>query len=407
MYYLSEILGKPVKNEAENRIGRVLDLTIKQGEQFPPVLSIQITGRNGNRTLLWETVKHFDHDGVIILGKDEGQPVKEQNNETIFLKRDVLDKQIVDINGQRVVRVNDIQLHFTGGRLRAAGVDVGTPGLLRRMGLLKISQTITETLKLKTPSNIISWEMVQTLDAQQTSPIRLSTTRKRLTKMHPADLADILEELPRTERQQIFEILDNETAAETLEQMEEEFQVPLFENLSDKKAAHLLEEMSPDEAADLLQDLPDQRAQTLLNLMDAKEAMEVRELLVYPEDTAGGMMSNEFISVEPAITCAETIEHIRRQSDEVELLYYVYVVDEHDRLTGVVSLKDLIIALPDTPISEIMQTEVLSVTSGAEIKEVIKLISKYDLLAVPVVDEKSIIIGIITVDDVMDQLLPD
>lgn len=405
MLYLSSILDKALKIEDGTRIGRIRDLTMKRDAPFPRIASVILGSMGRKMEIPFEKIKHIDSDEIIVHGADRDFPEPLDSDEKVYLRRDVLDKQIVDVNGQRVVRVNDIQLNRVGDDLRAAGVDVGTPGLLRRMGLLNIAEKVALVLKLKTPTNIIPWDMVQTLGAGPASAITLSTTAKKLTRLHPADLADILEELPRKERRQIFEYLDNETAAEALEQMEDEFQVALLETLPDEKAADLLEEMSPDEAADLLQDLSDQRAKSILNLMDAEDAEEVKELLIYEEDTAGGLMSNEFVPAKPELTCTQTIELIRQLEPETELVYYVYIVEENERLLGVISLRDLIVADPEARLKDIMVTDFVSVPTNADLKEVTELIAKYDLLAIPVVDEKLIIKGIVTVDDVMDELL--
>ncbi|MCE1245101.1 MAG: CBS domain-containing protein [Firmicutes bacterium] len=407
MLYFSSILDKSVRNEEGRRIGRVGDMLTPQNETFPRITDISMRAGRKFYRIPWEKVKHVDHDGVIVKGKtgDFRELTGSQGN--FFLKRDVLDKQIVDINGQRVVRVNDVQLNMVGRELRVAGVDIGTQGLLRRLGFLGIAKTFAELFNFKATSNIIPWDAVQTIGSDPTSPIRLSTTHRNISTLHPADLADILEDLSGTERRKLFETLDTETAAETLEHLEEEAQLTLFASLPDEKAADLLEEMSPDDAADLLQDLPDERAEALLSLMDAEDALEVKELLVYEEDTAGGIMSNEFLQAPPTRTVAETIEMIRNLSTGAELVYYIYITGEREKLLGVVSLRDLIVASPTDVLKDIMESVIVAVPTNADVKKIATITAKYDLFAVPVVDEKMIIKGIVTVDDVMDYLLED
>jgi len=405
MFYFSSILDRAVKNEDGDKIGKIKDILIKRGENFPYVDHIVMFSRGKMQKIGWDMIKHIDQEGVIILGKEEIYQEIGGDEKQVFLKKDILDKQIVDINGHRVVRVNDIQLNMVGKSLRVAGVDVGTPGLLRRMGLLDISEIISRILNLKTPTNIIPWDMVQPLGIKSPSPIKLSTTRKKLTKLHPADLADILEDLPGKDRVELFQVLDNETAADTLEQLEDDVQIALFKALSDEKAADLLEEMSPDDAADLLQDMPDERVEELLNLMDSQEANEVKELLLYEEDTAGGLMSNEFVAVSPDMTCGRAIDLIRERAPEYELVYHLYIVDKNEKLLGVLSLRDIIVSKPDTVMKEIMNTNIISLLTNADKNKVTEVIAKYDLLAVPVVDENNIIKGIVTVDDVIEQLL--
>lgn len=406
MFYFSSILDRAVKNEEGEHIGKISDFLINRGENYPRINYIILSVKRKRKRIPWERVKHADQEGVIIKGTDEGFPeVDEDSGEFVFLRRDILDMQIVDIDGHRVVRVNDIQLNNVGKDLRVAGVDVGTPGLLRRMGFLEISEPIARALKLKTPTNIIPWNMVQTLGTEPASPIRLATTQKKLTRLHPADLADILEELSGNDRIKLFETLDNETAAETLEALEEDVQIAIFKNLSDEKAADLLEEMAPDDAADLLQDIPDERAEALLGLMDAEDARDVQELLLYEEDTAGGLMSNDFITVPPEMTCQETINHIRELSPDYEQVYYIHTGDSEGRLLGTIPLINIVVSSPDKVLKDIMTTDLVTVRTDAGVKEITELIAKYDLLSIPVVDENLVMKGIITVDDVMEQLL--
>ncbi len=404
MFYFSLILDKPIKDEQGNRIGKVVDMATHLGENFPPIDSIIQRGKNREHRIKWGIVKHIDHEGVIIKGKNIKLPPYKEEKE-ILLKRDILDKQIVDINGHRVVRVNDIQLNLVDGILRLAGVDIGTAGLLRRLGFLDVTEKITQILKIKTPTNIIPWDKVQTITPTDSS-LKLATTYKKLTTLHPADLADILEDLSSAQRAELFRSLDTETAAETLEHLEDEVQISLFRSLPDEKASDILEEMSPDEAADILQDLPEERASRLLKLMEPEEAEDVRELLAYEEDTAGGLMSTEFVSAKKEMTCQETIELIRKLSPDAELVYYIYVLDEKERLIGVLSLRDLIVHTPTTQLQEIMVKDILYVHEDAELDEITELIAKYDLLAVPVVTKDFVLKGIITFDDVLDLLIP-
>lgn len=404
MFYFSSILGKSIKNELGEHIGRVHDMQVTPNESYPRICAVIQKTRGKKFHISWEKVKHVDHEGVIVKGKSTAFPDFGENG-MVLLGRDILDKQIVDTNGLRVVRVNDIQLNLLNGDLRLAGIDVGTPGLLRRMGLLEVSGHISRLLKMKTPTNIISWDNVEFLGSLDSS-LRLTTPSKKLTRLHPADLADILEAIPIAQQVSLLKTFDTETAAETLEHMEEDAQIALFSSLSDDKASDILEEMSPDEAADLLQDMPGERVEAILGLMEPDEAKDVRELLSYGENTAGGLMSPEFVFGPPGMTCQEAIEHIRKLSPEAELIYYFYVVDKTMRLLGVLSLRDIIVNRPDVPLNEIMSTDVNMVKDSAEAKEVVDMVAKYDLLAVPVVDDEGVLKGIITVDDVMDRLIP-
>lgn len=403
MFYFSSFINRTIKDEEGRKIGVLDDMIMNRDGNYPPITALVMKSKRSLRRILWDRLKHIDQEGAIIHGTEtDFEKLGSAEDETL-LKRDILDKQIVDIDGHRVIRVNDIQINRLGGDFLVAGVDVGTPGLLRRMGLLEFAQTISDTLKLKTPTNIIPWEDIQGLGGKEGSSIVLSTSCRKLNRLHPADLAEILEELSRKERDQFFGALDMETAVETLEQMEEDTQLSLLNGLSDEKAADLLEEMSPDVAADLLQEIPDDRAEALLKLMDAEDARDVKELMVYGEDTAGGFMNTEFVWANPEMTCVETLDLIRRLSPEAEIVYYIYVVDDADKLLGVLSLRDIIVADPGTVLNDIMHTEIFCVGTGAGINDIAEMMVKYDLLAVPVVDN-SIIKGIVTVDDVMEEI---
>lgn len=404
MFYFSLMLGKPVKNEVGRYTGRVDDMVPSTGEGFPRITHIIEKTSSAKRIVPWDRIKHIDHEGSVIRGSETDFPEFESDGE-ILLRRDILDKQIVDINGHRVVRVNDIQLNLVGGVLRLAGVDVGTPGLLRRLGFLDLAQKLLKAMKLKIPHYIIPWDNVQTLGTSD-YPLKLTTTHKKLTKLHPADLADILEDLSGVQRTNLFRSLDTEKAAEIMEHLEEDAQVALFNVLPDELATDILEEMAHDEAVDLLQDLPPDRADNLLKLMEPDEAEDVKELLVYEEDTAGGLMSNEFVDGRPDMTCQQTIDLIRQLSPEAELVYYIYVTDDEGHLLGVLSLRDLIVHDPETRLEDIMIEEVVYVYDDAEMDQVIDLISKYDLLAMPVLDSDDKLKGIITFDDVMEILRP-
>jgi len=237
--------------------------------------------------------------------------------------------------------------------------------------------------------------------------VRLRISGSRLAKLHPADIADIVEDLGAKERQTVFETLTGDIAADTLEQMELEDQVSVIEHMDLERASDILEEMPPDEVADILTELPQEQAERLLSLMQNEEAQDVKELLAYEEHTAGGLMTTEYVAVRETLTAQECIEELRRLEPDAESIYYVFVVDEEEHLHGVLSLRDLIIAQPSTPIASIMIRDVITVRLDDGVKEVAAVLSKYNLLAVPVVDDEFRIQGLVTVDDALDAVLPE
>jgi Mg2+ transporter MgtE len=258
---------------------------------------------------------------------------------------------------------------------------------------------------MKDPSQgVISWDFVEPLRHDQS--MRLKVPASKLADLHPSDIAEILSDLNRAETSALLGNLDLKRLADTLEEVEPDYQAHLISHLSNDKVADILEEMSPDEAADLLAELPKERSKDLLNLMEKDEAEEVRDLLKYEEDTAGGLMTTEYVTVLPDMNAAQTIEHLRKVGEEAELVYYVYVTDTEEHLLGVFSLSDLICAQPESPITEIMHKRVVSVELNTEQHEVAKVVAKYNLIAVPVVDEQNRMQGIVTADDALDKVLP-
>ncbi|HZY42099.1 MAG TPA: CBS domain-containing protein, partial [Anaerolineae bacterium] len=259
-------------------------------------------------------------------------------------------------------------------------------------------------LNRRLPPGMISWDEVELLSTDQ--PMRLRVPGDKLHDLHPADLAEIISDLTRSESDKFLASLDVATVAEALEEVEPEFQASLVETMPDERVADVLEEMSPDEAADLLNELPDERSEDILNLMEKDEAADVRKLLAYPFDTAGGIMTTEYVSVRPDLTAEQAIEELRRRADEAETIYYVYVRDKDDKLIGVFSLRDLVIAKPETPIAQFMHHRVVSVNLTDSQDDVAQAVSKYNLLAVPVVDDQHRLHGIVTSDDALDKIIP-
>ncbi len=319
----------------------------------------------------------------------------------VFLVRDVLDKQIIDTNGVRVVRVNDLELTRVNSDFYVANVDVSGLGLMRRLGMGKVAQRFQ---RKGGATGTISWDEIELLSADQ--PMRLRVPSDKITELHPADLAEIISDLTRSESDKLLESLDVETVADTLEEVEPEFQAALVETMPDERVADVLEEMAPDAAADLLAELPEERSEDLLNLMQKDEAADVRKLLSYPIDTAGGLMTTEFVTVHPDLTAEQAIAVLREEAPEAETIYYVYVTDEHDTLVGVFSLSDLVLARPHTPITDFMHHRVVTVNVNDSQDEVAHVVSKYNLLAVPVVDDQRRLHGIVTADDALDKIIP-
>jgi magnesium transporter len=405
MLYLSQAIGRPVRDRQDEPIGKVADLIVAVGDRYPPVTGLVVQTDRRRIFVPWSSVATLDMSGATLRTRTIDIDKFKQRDNEILLRTDLMDKQIVDIDGRKVVRVNDLRLDEVGGALHLVAVDVGGAGLLRRLGIEGPFRTIARNLRLPVPEKYIDWEDVDPVETSIAS-IKLRVPHQGLAELHPADLATIIDQLAPRDRAGVLASMNDEAVADAIEEMEPETQVEVLEDLEPSRAADILEEMSPDDAADLVADLSETARDEILALMERDEAAEVQELLGYPEDTAGGIMTTEFVSVPEQLTAAQTIDRLRELEPDAETIYYVYMTDEDGRLVGVLSLRDLIVARPDTPISEVMIREPVAVGVLADQDEVASVVAHYNLLAVPVVDNDGRLAGIVTVDDAIDTVLP-
>jgi magnesium transporter len=401
---LSELQHRQVVDARGEAIGRLKDLAVLPREQFPPVQWAILATGQGERIVPWHELA-IELERLRLRRGLEGIPPETLPPEALRLGDDVLDKQIVDMHGSKVVRVNDLQLEETGGQLRLVGADVGLRGLARRVGAEGVAERVASLFGQRIPRGVIPWNLVEPLETPE-ADVRLTVPHEKLAFLHPADIADIVEEMTADERRAVFEQLDVETAAEALAEVEPEMQAAIVSDLHEERAADILDEMAPDEAADLLQDLPEERREELVDLMEQEEAQDVEQILAHPEDSAGGIMTTDVISLPRDITAQAAIDRLREQKPDPELAYYLYVTDPDGRLEGIVSLRDLVVADPDTTLVQVMDPHVLSVDATSPKEDVAALMAKYDLLALPVIDARHRLLGAITVDDVVELMLP-
>ena len=405
MLYLSQAIGSPVLDAHGEPMGKLDDLIVAIGDRYPPVTGLVVATGKRRIFLPWSHVGSFDASGArLSTGQIDITRFQQRPNE-IQLRQDLLDKQIVDIDGRKVVRVNDLSLDDVDGKLHLVAVDVGAAGLLRRLGLERGYRVVARNLRLPVPERYIDWEDVDPVETSIAS-IRLRVPHAGLSELHPADLATIIDQLAPRDRAGVLAALDLEAAADAIEEMEPDTQVEVLEDLTPELAADILEEMSPDDAADLVADLDQPTRDRILAHMERDEVEEVQELLGYPEDTAGGIMTTEFIALEDGLTAAQAIERLRELEPDAETIYYIYVTDENDRLVGVLSLRDLIVAQPATRIGDFMIRQPVAVGVLADQDEVAAVVAHYNLLAVPVVDDEARLVGIVTVDDAIDTVIP-
>lgn len=407
MIFLSELMDKIVSDSNGKLVGHLKDLVaeIKSDTAHPVIVAIVVKQKNGKNIIIpYSDVAVIIAPAIPLKSEiDEIEPYQPTEND-IFLAEDILDKQIIDINGTRVVRVNDLELARVKGNLVVSNVDISGAGILRRLGLKKIANKLSSRLNNHSTSNLISWTDIDFIQGGQS--MRLRVPSDKIAELHPADLADIISEMDRSQSDEFLDKLDAKQIADTLEEVEPDLQASLVESMPDEKVAEVLEEMSPDEAADLLAELPEERSEEILDLMEEEEAETVRKLLEYPEDSAGGIMTTEFVTVSPNLTADQTIAMLREKIEEDETVFYVYVVDDEDHLIGVFSLSDLIKAKPETLVSDFMNQRVISVDLYDTQDYVAQLISKYNLLAIPVVDDQGKLHGIVTIDDAIDKIIP-
>ncbi|MGZ6372379.1 MAG: magnesium transporter MgtE N-terminal domain-containing protein [Candidatus Limnocylindria bacterium] len=404
MLFLSKLVGRPVKDRDGDVFGKVRDLIVALGERYPPVtgLVVRVAG-DRDIFLPWSDVEEITTDGARLRTTLIDMATFRQRPNEIRLWLDLLDKQIVDVEDRKIVRVNDIQLAPVDGRLRLVAVDVGLAGILRRLGLSGPGERLGRALHLEV-ENYIEWEDVDPVESSVSS-LKLRVPHAALATLHPADVAHIVEQLAPRDRAGILAALDDERAADVLEELAADDQVDILEALSPEKAADILEEMGPDEAADLVADLSEERQEQLLNLMEPDEASDVRELLAYGEETAGGLMTTDFITVTPEMTAEQVIERLRELHPDADQVYYLYVTDADGLLVGTITLRGLIVARPETPVREFMRPEPISVAVDLDAEQVGAAIARYNLLALPVVDADGRLQGIVTVDDALERAL--
>jgi len=404
--YLSAVLGRSVINSKGEDLGVLRDLIMVPGEVFPEVSHIVFKSRKGLKTLPWSEVALFTHVVISVVGtQPPGLVTYHPQEGEILVKRDLLDKQIVDVDGAKVVRVNDIKLGNLNHKLCIFSVDIGFRGLLRRLGYERFGDGIARTLGKNIPHAEISWEYVQPLETNS-SKLALNIARDQMNELHPADLADIIENIPIQSIRTVLESMDAETTGDTLYELEPEMRNVVISQMDDEQVSDILEEMEPDEAADVLSDLPEEKAQELLDLMDQEDAEDIQELLEHEEDSAGGLMTPDYLRIAPESTVGQALTLLKQTADEVETIYYGYVVNADDRLEGVVSLKELLLNDPDAHISEVMEENIKFVRVDAEPEEMLETLAKYDLIAVPVFDSEDNMAGIVTVDDILAHYLP-
>ena len=409
MIYLSQLMGNPVYAADGEKIGSVSDLGIATGEVFPRVTSLAFKGPGRTPFMIsWRKyVDTYDEKEIHLKVPAVEIRFSYPQPDEVLIARDILNKQIVDTRGMRVVRVNDLKLSDTSStQLRLLGAEVGARGILRSLSpaLEHVALKVARTFGHPIPERIIAWSYMDLVE-RDLSNVKLSVSHKTLDDMHPADIADIIERLDPRLRGQVFAQLDDEQRAGAMAEFDDDaMAAELMGGMNEREASRMLSEMDPDDAAELVSELDYDKAEKLLRLMGVQEQRAIRQLLGYREDTAGRIMTSEFAALPEDKTVADAVELLRGLDEDFESVRYVYLSDEDNKLSGVVTLNALIVAQPETPLADICTREVITASPEDDQEDVAEDIAKYNLLAMPVVADDGHLLGIVTVDDALDVL---
>ena len=403
-FYLSSILGNRLYSEYGLNLGKILDIVVDESYKRPKVVALTVRSAKGSVMLDFTNIHFEDNKEQYSMVCSEPIPYIPDESRCMQLKKSVLDRQIVDIDGRKVVRVNDLRLVVLANGTYLVAVDVGMEGLLRRLGVSRLLARLLKPFKIRIPNRLIMWDEVETVDTGHAG-IRLNTEYANIGRLHPSDVADIIESLDWNAQIAIFNSLDQEKAADVLEELEPKTQVTMINRLPLEHAADLLESMPSDEAADILDGLNDEKAQALLDEMEDEASDEVRELMEYPDNSVGSIMSKDYIAFNQNQTIEEVFSMLRMLKPESDSIYYLYIVNDSEKLIATVSMRDLIISEPSVKLSEVMNTEVFTVLDTDPINTIVENIDKYNLLAIPVTDNAMRLVGIVIINDVVFNLI--
>ena len=409
MLHATEVLGAETYDSLGNFVGRVKELFIEPADQ-PNRVSRLLLGRGQYRPLVarYDQIASVAPGRVNLTTDESALELYHPNEAWLAVRKDLLDQQIIDTNGRKVVRVNDVDLadqRVNGNtELRITQVDVGLPSAVRRLLQGIVPPMAIRRIQAKLPARTIRWEFVNLIEQNPLRRVKLRMSSTKLAQLHPADLADIMEELSPAERQSIIDSLDEETAAETISELDKRLQTQIVEKLDPEKAADIIEEMSPDTAADILSTLSPEDSKEVLDEMEHREAREVKALMSFEENTAGGMMTTEVVVVGEDATRGEVVDHIRFHEIPIDQLDNIVLINRDSELAGTVPIARLVLADGEARMSEMTFEPLLSVKTDTKDKEVFELFDKYNLRSLTVVNAQNHPIGAITVDDIVSRL---
>jgi magnesium transporter len=402
--YFSRLLGSKLISEDEGEVGSLLDLIVDVGGQRPRVVAASVRCPEGERLVDFIPFRIKRRGSRFSLSAASAEDAFLPAENLLYMKKHLLDKQIVDVDGRKLVRVNDLVLDSSSSGCYLVAVDVGVEGLFRRLGVAKPLSRLLGLFKKALPSKLILWNEVEAVDFSSTQ-IKLSKAYSKLDGIHPSDLADILEDMDHASRVALFNSLDEERAADVLEELQPDAQVKLLENLSEEKAADVLEKMPADEVADILDELKAEKAERLLAEMETESSSEVRSLMAYSDGTVGSVMSKDYVFFNQSMKVGDALAELRAVKPEAEMVYSLYVLDARGKYVATVSLRDIIVADSEARLGEIMNsvTDPLHDTDDAD--GLPELMLKYKLHTAPVVDADGRMAGTIVIEDVLERVM--
>ena len=406
IFYFTELLSLPVYDLRDRRIGRVRDAAIVPLIDPYRVDRFLVGSGHTWLSVRFDQVKSISFKGLFLT--DEKLIPYHSDEYMLRIERDLLDQQIIDVNGRKVVRVNDVTFELQSSNgvnfLRVIEIDIGIRSILRRVCQGFVPRRIVRRLQSPIAPHSIRWEFCNIIEPDPLRRLRLNISNDKLEQMHPADLADIVEELSPDDREAIFETIDSEVAADALSEVDPKLQASILESLEPEVAADIIEEMSPDEAASALSELEDETSEEILDEMERDPGEDVRELLEYDENTAGGMMNTEFVALPPDASVADAVAALRQNEDLLESINTLFLIDADEKLVGMVPLARLFIAAGETCLRNLASTNLIQATVHLKQDRLTELFDKYNILTLPVVDEDGRLAGVVTADDIISVL---
>jgi magnesium transporter len=402
--YFTRLLGLHILGDDGELVGKLRDLVVDVGGQRPRVVAASAQSSEGERLIDFGPCRVLREEGRYSIRSSDPRDASLPAENLLYLKKHLLDKQIVDVDGRKLVRVNDLVLDSGATGSFLVAVDVGTEGLFRRLGVAQALSRLLRIFGKSIPSKLILWNEVEAVDFSSTQ-IKLSKAYSKLDGIHPSDLADILEDMDHSSRVALFNSLDEERAADVLEELQPDVQVKLLENLDEEKAADVLEKMPADEVADILDELRSEKAERLLQEMETEPSSEVRSLMAYGDDTVGSLMSKDYVFFNQSMKVADALAELRTVKPETEMVYSLYVLDARGKYVATVSLRDLLVAGPEVRLGEIMNSVADPVHDTDDAGVLPELMLKYKLHTAPVVDAEGKMAGTIVIEDVLERVM--